>query len=432
MNLDILGLVEQTEWLDTHEHLIEEVTRLAPPQEGSTVHPCDDWAYLLWHYALDDLTSAGLSAADRRVFESPVADPVDKWDAIAGAYERTQHSAYLRAARDSIRTLFDLELGRETVAEIDQRMQRLRQPGFYRDVLRQAGVRACQVNSLEQTFCDSADPDVLLQDIGMTDFVLPTETRQAEWQARTGIDVQDLPDLLAVMTEYLTIHGAQAVAAKLGIAYVRPLASALAPEQVSAARFRAWLSGDEVSASEARAIEDTVLNAGLSLATDLALPVKIHTGLHVGNDRMRLHDVRDNVADVAGLATRFGTDFVIMHMGYPYEGEVIAAAKHFTNVVADMCWAWIIDPVASRTFLKRFLVAAPSSKVLCFGGDYIPVENIVGHARMARRELARALSELRDEGYLDDHAIEALVPSLMHGNAERIFGPLPPLVSAEI
>jgi hypothetical protein len=110
-----------------------------------------------------------------------------------------------------------------------------------------------------------------------------------------------------------------------------------------------------------------------------------------------------------------------MHMAYPYEGEVIAAAKHFTNVVADLCWAWIIDPIATRLFLKRYLVSAPASKVLCFGGDYIPVENVVGHAMLARRELARALEELVAEGYLDTAAAADLVPDLMHGNAERIF-----------
>ena len=87
-----------------------------------------------------------------------------------------------------------------------------------------------------------------------------------------------------------------------------------------------------------------------------------------------------------------------------------------------MCWAWIIDPIASRAFLKRFLVSAPASKVLCFGGDYIPVENIVGHASLARRELARTLEELVGEGYLEEAEARDLVPDLMHGNAERVFG----------
>jgi hypothetical protein len=109
-------------------------------------------------------------------------------------------------------------------------------------------------------------------------------------------------------------------------------------------------------------------------------------------------------------------------MGYPYEHEVLSATKHYTNVVADLCWAWIIDPLATRTFVKRFLVTAPAAKLLCFGGDYIPVENVVGHAQLARDGLARALEELRDDGFLEDREIMELVPNLMHGNAERVLG----------
>ncbi len=202
MSGDLRDLIAATPWLDTHEHLPEEALRLEAPVAGSRLHPCDDWAYLLWHYALDDLVSAGLTPAQRQVFESPDAGPTEKWDAVAEAYGRTRHSAYLRAARDSIRTLFGLELGRDTVAEIDRRMAELRRPGFYRRVLDIAGVSACQVNSLEATFRQTADPERLQQDIGLTDFVLPSEASVAEWEAVTGHEVAGLPDLLAVMGTY--------------------------------------------------------------------------------------------------------------------------------------------------------------------------------------------------------------------------------------
>jgi predicted TIM-barrel fold metal-dependent hydrolase len=186
--------------------------------------------------------------------------------------------------------------------------------------------------------------------------------------------------------------------------------------------FDDWLRGRSVRPEDARAIEDAVIDHGLSRAADLHLPLKIHTGHHVGNDRMKLHDVRANVADVCDLARRYDTTFVLMHMGYPYEHEVLSATKHYTNVVADLSWAWIIDPLATITFVKRFLLTAPATKLLCFGGDYIPVENVVGHAQLARDGLARALEELRDAGYITDREIMELVPDLMHGNADRLFG----------
>ena len=50
--------------------------------------------------------------------------------------------------------------------------------------------------------------------------------------------------------------------------------------------------------------------------------------------------------------------------------------------------------------MKKYLLTAPSNKLLTFGGDYIPVEPVIGHAAIARRGLTHALGELvqgRDE-----------------------------------
>jgi hypothetical protein len=66
-------------------------------------------------------------------------------------------------------------------------------------------------------------------------------------------------------------------------------------------------------------------------------------------------------------------------------------------------------------------VTAPANKVLLFGGDYIPVEPVLGHAVIARRGIAQALYELVDEGWLTLNDALDLVDMVMHGNARRIF-----------
>jgi predicted TIM-barrel fold metal-dependent hydrolase len=110
-----------------------------------------------------------------------------------------------------------------------------------------------------------------------------------------------------------------------------------------------------------------------------------------------------------------------MHIAYPYWQEMVAVAKHFTNAHIDMCWAWIVDPAAAKEFLKSYLAAAPSNKVLVFGGDYIPVECVLGHARIARQGIARALEELVDEGNLERRDALDLVEPLLRGNARKLF-----------
>ena len=110
-----------------------------------------------------------------------------------------------------------------------------------------------------------------------------------------------------------------------------------------------------------------------------------------------------------------------MHICYPYYEELLAVAKHYTNAYVDMCWSWIINPVAAKDFLKKYLVTAPANKILTFGGDYIYVEPVLGHAMIARQGIALALSELVEEGWLSLADAMELVDPIMHGNARRIF-----------
>lgn len=66
-------------------------------------------------------------------------------------------------------------------------------------------------------------------------------------------------------------------------------------------------------------------------------------------------------------------------------------------------------------------MTAPANKILTFGGDYSTVEPVFGHAVIARRGIALALSELVEEGWLSlDDALE-VTDTIMNGNARKIF-----------
>jgi predicted TIM-barrel fold metal-dependent hydrolase len=157
-------------------------------------------------------------------------------------------------------------------------------------------------------------------------------------------------------------------------------------------------------------------------AADLQLPVKLHTGYFSGNANMSLERMRKNAGDLYTLLGRFpGVKFVLMHIGYPYQDEFIALAKHYPNVYLDMCWAWIINPVASIRFLKEFLVTAPASKIFTFGGDYAMVETVYGHSRIARQGIAQAISELVEEKWLSVKDALDIIPRIMHDNAYEAF-----------
>ena len=110
-----------------------------------------------------------------------------------------------------------------------------------------------------------------------------------------------------------------------------------------------------------------------------------------------------------------------MHICYPYYEELLAVAKQWTNAHVDMCWSWIINPLAAKEYLKKHIVTAPISKLLPFGGDYIPVEPVLGHAIIARRGIAQALSELVEERWLTLSDAVELVNPILNGNARKLF-----------
>jgi len=137
---------------------------------------------------------------------------------------------------------------------------------------------------------------------------------------------------------------------------------------------------------------------------------------------MPLTRLRQNAGDLCPLLKDFpDTTFVLMHIGYPYQDEAIALAKHYRNVTIDMCWAWIINPMASIRFVKEFLLAAPANKLFTFGGDYLTVENIYGHSKIARLGLTQALTELVEEGWIPREEIPVLVERIMRQNALEKF-----------
>jgi hypothetical protein len=71
--------------------------------------------------------------------------------------------------------------------------------------------------------------------------------------------------------------------------------------------------------------------------------------------------------------------------------------------------------------MKEFLMAAPACKLFTFGGDYMPVEMVPGHAWVARKGIAQGIAELVEEGWIDEADVPALVDRVMRGNAHELY-----------
>jgi uncharacterized protein len=425
-SVDLRELIDQTAWIDTHEHLVEEANRLNPDgyafrdaNDRNEWYVPSDWTALLFNYSLDDLVSAGPTPARAVALLRDELEPLAKWRLAEPYIRRARGTGYLRAIDEATAQLFGLRLSADTVVEIDEGLRGLREAGYYRRLLQEtANVERCQVNSDEcDPFCLTASPDILDQDLSILNL---SRAYSPDSERLSGIDVNSVADFESVIDWCFERFAGAAVAVKCQWAYYRPIGCAVAGARPNRAFVR--VRSDDATREERREVEDYLFAYCLDRAVDTQLPVKLHLGYLAGTRERMLPGVASHVMDAIALAqSRPRNTFVLMHAAWPQQEQLLAAAKHCPNVVVDLCWAWIVAPLATRDFLCRFLSTVPASKILCFGGDYHVAELIVGHAEIARRGLQAALEELVSCGWFTLDAALELVAPLMRDNALELF-----------
>ena len=315
------------------------------------------------------------------------------------------------------------EISAKTVPEIEAAYRRVRRPGFYETILREkCNILACVVdNPADAPYYETNMPKLLPQAIRVDSSPLPGRGRPV---CEGGGNRTENAGRLAQGSGCLSGQILPRRRGDQGRQRVSPRYRLRAgPGKQSVEKpFARRLKGERVSPEERKRIEDHLFWHIVDKATEFDLPIQMHLGYYAGSNRMPLRRVRENAASAAELC-RLGpkTKFAFMHIAYPYQNELLAVAKQYTNAYLDMCWSWIIDPVGTKQFLKQCLTTAPANKPMVFGADYRPVENVVGHAVLARRGTAEALVELVDEGWITADDALFLADRLMHANAKDVF-----------
>lgn len=422
----IIGCVEQTPFVDTHEHLIEERQRV-----DGVVHPkwfkSNDWSFLFQDYGAEDLLVCGMPQNDLQRFLCPNLKNEEKYSLLAPYWKRIKNTGYGLALRHTFQGIYgESDITSETSPRIAEKYHEFVKPGFYLDILKRSNIELCHVNSVQRTFMESATPNILGQDLSILGFCRCSAADFARIEEETGRYPSSLDEWLAIIDEYFFKYGTKAVAVKCQIAYTRALdfspvtkslAARLFPHQVDRTGARHSPGADDL-----KAIQDFLFHYCVSKAEEYGLPVKLHTGYLASVGVMQAGRVRNNAADLCRLLQDYpDVKFVLMHIGYPYENEFIALAKQYPNVFIDMCWAWMLNPAASTRFLTEFLVAVPSNKIFTFGGDLVAAEPIYGHAVLARRGIVEAVYQLVTTGWLAAEDMPALIEQIMRENAHQFF-----------
>jgi hypothetical protein len=371
------------------------------------------------HYFDNDFLVAGIPWDDHQKFYSTDLDPVEKWDLFEPFWPYLKYTGYGQNVRITLKELYGIDdLNRETVGELQTKYRELIKPGFYRKVLQEvSNIESCQVN--RWPFLESEMPDLLMSDLWVNSLI---ENVEETYSDKAGIRVRDLDDWHNVIDWWFDWYGPRSVAIKVSSAYGRNIDFIRTRKEDVAEFFKRKIAGGKLEPEEKKKLEDHLFWYVVDKATEMNLPVKIHTGYYVGVGYMPLQRVGGNPGAACDLCRESPpTKFVYFHIAYPYYEDMLAVAKHYPNAYMDMCWAWIVNPLAAKDFLKKFIQTVPLNKITCFGGDYIPVELVPGHARIARQGIAMALSELVDEAWINLDEALWMTDFLMHENARNLF-----------
>lgn len=416
MPTDLTHHIQSISLVDTHEHMRRE----------------NDWVEngpdilqdLFGNYVPADLNTAGASPEAMGNLMDASKDIESRFDGILDAWESTKFTGYGEAVSLIAKNIYGLdELTGKNLAVAQERVKKIQTPGKRYEILHDiANLDHIQTDDFRWN-CDpdTSGPNFFLYDLSWATFC-NGQIDPKSIHSEVGIDVNNLSTLKSSMDALFAKHGPNAIAVKSQHAYNRTLNWIERSDEEASAALQNVLtkSSEEIDVETRLCLGDWCWAKGVELTIEHNLPFKIHTGYYAGNDRMPVS--RIPAGNMCALFARYlDAKFVLMHISYPYNDELVALAKHYRNIWVDFCWAWSIDPYSSRDFLRRCIHAVPSNKLFAFGGDTGWPTSAMAYAIQARNEIRRALEAEIDDGYMTEKQAMVFADRIMNKNQYECF-----------
>ncbi|MFN5059924.1 MAG: amidohydrolase family protein [Chloroflexota bacterium] len=403
--------------VDTHEHLMTESAYLALNPDIITA--------LFGHHAYiqHDLISAGCPYDTLDAFlDQSNPDIRQRWHLIEPFWQHCQFTGYAEGVTLAAAHVYGItSINAASLVAAQAHQRTLVAPGQHRRILTElANVASVQIDAFTWGLPSDADAAPFYQyDINVHTIADGSVDLDALGQA-TGIQINTLNQYADALAQLINHHAQSVVAIKSQHAYTRTLAWQAPDRDDVAMVLQKKLWGVPLLAHDACVIGDWALGVIAQQAANHHLPFKIHTGHHAGNGNMPIRWINPSLLD-GFIKAHPSTQFVLMHIGYPYQDELLSLAKHFRNVYVDLCWAWSINPLKSSDFVRQWIHSVPINKLFGFGGDaFLPAQS-VGFAMQTRQWLSRTLQAEIDAGLLSQDAACAIAQRLMTDNQRDLF-----------
>ena len=424
MPSDLADHIANVSVIDTHTHLPGDYAWEGP-------NAPDILGDLFGWYSSSDLIIAGASLdAVAHLKDSTDEDLEGRFADVAAAWDMAQFTGYGEAVRIAARDLYEIEVvSAATIRAGQQRLQALQRKGGCVALLRdRAKLDHVQADlGLDVIDLPRTSAAFFLRDLSLRRFASGL-IDDPVLEAATGVTIRNLATLEQSMEALFARCAPLSIAVKSQHAYVRTLAWRKRTDAEAERAVQTVLGGGpgtDDPQSEARlCLGDWALALGVELASAYDLPIKLHTGYlaETGVSGTAMPVDRLRAGHLAPLLMEYpDARFVLMHIAYPYSDELVALAKHFGNVSVDLCWAWAINPFATRDFIRRFLHAVPMNKLFAFGDDTTTPSMAYAYAIQMRRWLTRALEEEVADGLMTTRQAMDGATQLLRGNQLACF-----------
>ena len=398
--------------IDTHEH------------SAKHLDATDALSFVLGNsYYLADYMSAGGEASLPKDLSTK-----EKYEIFLKYYNKSDKTAYARGLQEGLRLCWGVEniASWEEFQAFEIKLQ-TREPSIYDMYMAKMGVKAVIANVFAlEPYVEGDDKDYsslcrfvfrlpYFHDVHRKEDLL----RHQKYLNRT---VTCLDDYLACFDNYFQkAVDFGIVAVKDQSAYRRSLAygNPTRAEAESVFNDIVYNPRDVIGDDVCRPLDDWLFHYALRKAASYDLPVQLHTGHMAGN---RNDIVKANASHlIPVLELHQDVRFDLFHGNWPYMDEYLFIGKNYPNVYLNLCWVQSIDPLYSIELMKRAVMTMPHSKIFAFGGDTGMIEWVVGYLVQARDNVACALAELVDSGWLSMDEAKQISMDWFFNNPNEFF-----------
>jgi hypothetical protein len=347
------------------------------------------------------------------------------WEDIARFVVDSGTNAFVRNLVRGLADLYEMSEARitkENWEEVDEKIRKAHaDPGWNGTVMDRAGIRAVVSDPYLDPLLDvrSALGGRYLSVLRINPFAVGWNPESLDHSgnsghallARLGLAPKSFDDYLAVLPKLLDhLPSLHKVGLKDALAYDRSVDFEVPDEK--AAR-RAWGKSNP-SPEERKAFGDLVVDRLCRLGAERDVPIQMHLGLGLIRGSRPL-------AAAALIERHPRTRFLLMHLGYPWSGELLGMALVYRNIWIDLTWSWLLSPTRFTHALREAIEVLPDESRMMLGGDNWHVEETYGAISGARRLIAGVLEQSVSSGEFHLSDAERLGRKILHDNADQFF-----------